>query len=186
MHLGSLFTAAGAYLESRSRGGRFLVRIEDLDRPREVAGAAEEILATLEAFGFEWDGPVIRQSAGSDRYAAALQALTEQGLLFPCTCSRARLTDGAPYPGTCRGNALPPPAGAALRMRVHPGEIIVADRIQGEFRQDLAAAGGDFIVRRRDGLIAYALAVVVDDAEQGVTEVVRGADLLTSTCNVPR
>ena len=181
MHLGSLYTAAGAYLESRSRGGRFLVRIEDLDPPREVTGAAQEILATLEAFGFEWDGPVVRQSARTDLYDAALKALTDQGLLFPCTCSRSQLTDTEPYPGTCRGKAPPPAASAALRVRVPAGEIVVADRIQGEFSQDLAATSGDFIVRRRDGLTAYVLAVVVDDALQGVTEVMRGSDLLAST-----
>lgn len=181
LHLGSLYTAAGAYLESRSHRGRFLVRIEDLDRPREVPGAAGRILATLETFGFEWDGAVMRQSARSDQYAAALQSLTERDLLFACTCSRSQLPGSAPYPGTCRTLRLPSGPGAALRIRVEPDEIVFTDRVQGEFRQDLAATGGDFIVRRRDGPAAYALAVVVDDAAQGVSDVVRGADLLPST-----
>ncbi len=152
-----------------------------MDRPREVPGAADRILATLESFGFEWDGPVMRQSARSDQYAAALQTLAGRGLVFHCACSRARLPDSAPYPGTCRDKQLPPGADTSIRVRVESGEIAVADRIQGEFRQDLAVMGGDFIVRRRDGPAAYQLAVVVDDAAQGVTEVVRGADLLAST-----
>jgi len=179
--LGSLYTAAGAYLDARAHGGRFLLRIEDLDRPREVAGSAARILATLRAFGFEWDGPVVRQHERGERYAAALDALQARGLCFLCGCSRVRRGGETRYPGTCRDRAASAGGRSAVRVRVEPGEIAVFDRLQGIYRQDLAAAAGDFIVKRRDGIIAYVLAVVVDDAAEGVTDVVRGADLLDST-----
>ena len=179
--MGSLYTAAGAYLDARAHGGRFLLRIEDLDRPREIAGSAARMLATLHAFGFEWDGPVVRQRERGERYAAALDALQARGHCFLCACSRPRRGEEARYPGTCRERGVPASTRPAVRVRVEPGEIAVFDRLQGIFRQDLAAAAGDFIVKRRDGIIAYVLAVVVDDAAQGVTDVVRGADLLEST-----
>lgn len=176
-----MYAAAGAYLEARARLGRFLVRIEDLDRPREMPGAAESILATLRAFGFEWDGPVLRQSEHADRYAAAIETLRAAGRLYACDCSRSRLPGSGPYPGTCRGRIDPVMPPHALRVRVDPGAIGLEDRVQGIFCRDLAAVTGDFVVRRRDGIVAYVLGVVIDDAEQGVTDVVRGADLLDST-----
>jgi len=155
--------------------------MEDLDRPREVQGAAAGIVQTLERFGFEWDGPVVRQSERSEYYEAALRRLHAAKLTFACTCSRAQLEDELRYPGTCRLRALPPGPDTAIRLAVEPGRITFADRIQGTFRQDVAAAVGDIVLKRRDQLHAYVLAVVVDDAQQGVTHVVRGADLLDNT-----
>lgn len=135
----------------------------------------------MDAFGFEWDGPVVRQSERIERYDAALDALRARGLLFECRCSRRQLTDETRHPRTCRDRA---PAGrgpAALRVHVESRHIVLSDRIRGLLEQDVAAASGDFIVKRRDGIIAYVLAVVVDDAAQGVTDIVRGADLLDTT-----
>ncbi len=181
LHLGSLYAAAASYLDARANRGRWLVRIEDLDRQREAVGAAQGILNTLEAFGFEWDGEIVRQHDRMEGYAAALQELQSRGLTFPCSCSRLQLEDSIRYPGTCR--ARPPVASVATatRLRVEPARIQFHDRIQGMFRQDVAAAVGDIILKRRDGVIGYILAVVVDDAAQGVTHVVRGADLLDNT-----
>ncbi len=157
------------------------MRIEDIDPPREVPGASGRILATLAAFGFQWPEPVLRQSSRSDAYRQALDALTHQGLTYRCRCSRRELADEPRYPGTCRQRHWPAGEPAALRLAVPAGTVGFSDRIQGEFRQDVAAASGDFILQRRDALFAYALAVVVDDAHQGVTHVVRGADLLDHT-----
>jgi glutamyl-Q tRNA(Asp) synthetase len=179
--LGSLYTAVASFLDARAHGGRWLVRIEDLDRPREVAGAAAGILRTLQAFGFEWDGEVVRQRDRAERYAEALQNLQARDLTFECSCSRLQLEDESRYPGTCR--TRPPAFGlaTATRLRVEPGFILFSDRIQGAYRQDVAVAAGDLILKRRDQVFAYLLAVVVDDAAQGVTHVVRGADLLDNT-----
>jgi glutamyl-Q tRNA(Asp) synthetase len=187
LHFGSLVAAVGSFLEARRHGGRWLLRIEDVDTPRAVAGAAEAIIATLARFGFEWDGDVGWQSARREAYAAALTRLQAAGHAYPCACSRREVADsalardGSPrYPGTCRDGL---PAGRAVRAwRVNAqGVVRFDDAIQGPQREDLAADIGDFIVRRADGLYAYQLAVVVDDAEAGVTHVVRGADLLEST-----
>jgi glutamyl-Q tRNA(Asp) synthetase len=190
LHLGSLLAAAGSYLSARSQAGRWLVRIEDLDRAREVPGAAQRILRTLDLFGFEWDGPVEYQSHRLDRYDSALAALQRNRQIYPCSCSRsqlsrlARTSDGEPvYPGTCRSGPAAP--GQATALRFHTGEpgrhTRFHDRLQGWYEQDVASEVGDFVVRRRDGHAAYQLAVVVDDAAQGVTEVVRGCDLLDNT-----
>lgn len=170
-----------AYLDARANGGRWIVRIEDLDRPREVQGSAAGILATLRAFGFDWDGEVVRQRDRQERYAAALKSLHDRGLTFECSCSRGQLADDGLYPGTCRER--PPQSGmpTATRLRVEADEILFSDRIQGTYRQIVAAAVGDIILRRRDGIIAYVLAVVLDDADQGITHVMRGADLLDNT-----
>ncbi len=157
------------------------MRVEDLDLPRVVPGAADQILRTLQGFGFEWDGAVVRQSEREPRYAAALTALARQHLTYPCSCTRSQLGDESRYPGHCRPGMRDPTAAPAIRLRVEPGNVQFADRIQGVFRQDVARASGDFILRRRDGIPAYVLAAVVDDAEQGVTHVVRGADLLDDT-----
>ncbi len=179
--MGSLYTATASYLDARAHGGRWLVRLEDLDLPRVVPGAAAGILGTLEQFGFEWDGEVVCQSTRTPHYLAALEALRSRGLTFACSCSRSQLAEDERYPGHCR--AAPPVAGAptAIRLLVEPGQVQFSDRIQGTFRQDVAAAVGDVVLRRRDQLFAYLLAVVVDDAAQGVTHVVRGADLLDNT-----
>lgn len=191
LHLGSLLAAAGSYLESRTRGGTWLVRMEDIDRTREVPGAADGILRTLEQFGFEWDGPVERQSDRIPRYAAALRQLEAAGLAYPCTCSRSQLarlsrsSDGEPvYPGTCRAGVVNRTIPAAVRLRTDRAQRVpveIEDRLQGRVIQDVAQDVGDFVIRRRDGYFAYQLAVVVDDADQGITDIVRGCDLLDST-----
>jgi glutamyl-Q tRNA(Asp) synthetase len=153
--------------------------MEDLDREREVAGCAVQQLRTLEAFGLHWDGPVEYQSARSAHYRAALEELQRQGVTFACSCSRRELADEGGYPGTCRaGPQRPGPA--ATRFRVPAGNVSFEDRLQGPLEFALAERG-DVVIRRRDGAFAYQLAVVVDDALQGITDVVRGADLLDST-----
>jgi glutamyl-Q tRNA(Asp) synthetase len=171
--------ALGSYLDARARGGRWLVRMEDLDRGRVLPGAADEILRTLEMFGLHWDGPIEYQSARSGHYRQALEMLSAGGATFECSCSRRERDGESGYPGTCR--AGPRRSGpTATRFRVEDVVVCFEDRLQGrcEFR---LRERGDVIVRRRDGAFAYQLAVVVDDALQGVTDVVRGADLLDST-----
>ncbi|MCC5794722.1 MAG: tRNA glutamyl-Q(34) synthetase GluQRS [Chromatiales bacterium] len=186
LHFGSLVAALASWLDARSAGGAWLLRIEDLDAPRVVPGAEAAILRTLERFGLYWDGQIMRQSARADAYAAALDRLCGMGQLFACSCSRRELADsalpgleGPVYPGTCRGRA--PASGHALRVLAGEATIAFMDRIQGPVSHRLAGEIGDFVVRRGDGLAAYQLAVVVDDAAQGITDVVRGADLLVST-----
>jgi glutamyl-Q tRNA(Asp) synthetase len=162
--------------------------MDDLDATREVPGAADAILRALDAFGFEWDGPVLYQSARKDAYAAALKHIEQLGLVFPCACSRRDIAhsarhgpEGPVYPGTCRRG---PPAGKrprTLRLRVESPPIGFEDAIQGRVDQDLVRDVGDFVLRRADAIHAYQLAVVVDDAFQGITQVVRGADLVLST-----
>lgn len=189
LHFGSLVAAVGSYCAARHAGGRWLLRIEDLDTPRVVPGAADQILATLETLGFRWDGEVLWQSRRQEAYAAALATLAERGLVYPCACSRREILASAPhpgdegpvYPGHCRGGL---PAGRtprALRI-VTPQETIgFTDGVYGWQEQQLACEVGDFVLRRADGLYAYQLAVVVDDAASGINQVVRGADLLGST-----
>jgi glutamyl-Q tRNA(Asp) synthetase len=179
LHLGSLVTALASFLDARAASGRWLVRMEDLDQARVVEGAAAHILETLTAFGLEWDGTVQYQSARAARYADALAQLTRQGLTFHCSCSRRELADIAGYPGTCRA-APARPGPAAVRFRVAEGRVTFTDRVQG-LQEFALAERGDVVVQRRDGEFAYQLAVVVDDAAQGVTDVVRGADLMDST-----
>ena len=181
LHLGSLYTAAASFLDARANGGSWLVRVEDLDGPRVVPGSADAILRTLNRFGLEWDGEVVHQSGRADRYAAALDHLRAHGLTFQCSCSRLQLADDERYPGHCRNGPLKPGTPCATRVRVDDATVQFTDRIQGTFRQNVAAAVGDMLVRRRDQLFAYVLAVVVDDAAQNVTHVVRGADLLDNT-----
>lgn len=188
LHFGSLLAALGSALEAQVQGGRWLLRIEDLDEPRVVPGAADAIIAELRRLGFAWDGEVLRQSSRRERYAEALARLRERGLAYPCGCSRKEIADSslAPdgarrYPGTCRYGLAPGREARAWRLWVEGARIAFDDRIQGRCVQDVGAEVGDFIVMRADGQFAYQLAVVVDDADQGVTEVVRGADLLDST-----
>jgi glutamyl-Q tRNA(Asp) synthetase len=170
-----------SYLDARAHGGRWLLRIEDLDKPREVSGSAAGILRTLELFGFEWDGQIIRQHERGELYEAALLQLAARNLTFACTCSRLQLEDDLRYAGTCRERAVIEGMRTAIRLRIDPGYITFTDRIQGTFRQDVSATAGDIILRRRDQIFAYVLAVVVDDAAQGITHIVRGADLLDNT-----
>jgi glutamyl-Q tRNA(Asp) synthetase len=155
--------------------------MDDLDAPRVVPGSAAGILRTLEGFGFQWDGEVVYQSSRTPSYLAALQTLERRGLTFPCSCSRAQLADEERYPGYCRERPLVENDSTATRLRVDPGFIQFTDRIQGTFRQDVAAAVGDMVLRRRDHLFTYVLAVVVDDAAENISRVVRGADLLDNT-----
>ena len=181
LHLGSLVAAVGSYLDARHHAGRWLVRIEDLDTARVIPGCTAEMLRTLEVFGLHWDGEVELQSQHTDRYAAALDALRSRDLTFECSCSRRELsnTEDTGYPGTCRGGPtrLGP---TATRLRVADCSVQFDDLLQGLCKFELRALG-DPVVRRRDGAFAYQLAVVVDDAGQGITDVVRGADLLDST-----
>ncbi|HSP15157.1 MAG TPA: tRNA glutamyl-Q(34) synthetase GluQRS [Thermoanaerobaculia bacterium] len=191
LHHGSLVAAAGSWLFARAAGGRWLVRMEDLDRPRVVEGADRQILDALRRYGLEWDGEVVYQSQRTHLYDDALRQLREKGQVFDCVCSRSELQRAASapaesdpaeriYPGTCR-NGLPP--GRAARSVRFRGEGVIAldDLVFGHVEEDLAATTGDFVIKRADGVFAYQLAVVVDDEAQGVTQVVRGADLLSST-----
>ncbi|GAB3334000.1 tRNA glutamyl-Q(34) synthetase GluQRS [Marilutibacter aestuarii] len=180
LHPGSLLAALGSWLLARHAGGEWWVRIEDLDPPREVAGAAERQLATLAALGLRPDAPVVRQSDRHALYAAALERLLDQGLAFACHCTRSELaaTHGIHRACVARTRRRQP----AIRLRVPEGSVVsFEDLIQGPRQQDVAREVGDFVLRRADGLWAYQLAVVVDDAHQGITDVVRGADLLDST-----
>jgi len=213
LHFGSLVAAVGSYLEAKTHGGEWLVRMEDLDPPREQPGAAERILRTLEACGMFWDGEPMYQSRREEAYRAALDRLQQQGLVYPCACTRREIADShqtfaptrdahnAPltrasgrgaggegahdgaliYPGTCRNGLARGKTPRAFRVRANHEPIEFEDAVQGKRSQDLAAEVGDFVLLRADGLYAYQLAVVVDDAEQGITDVVRGADLLDST-----
>ncbi len=188
LHFGSLVAATACYLDARARRGKWLIRMEDIDPPREVPGAADDILRTLEAFGFEWDGAVLYQSRRTDAYRAALEQLQQQGDSYPCACSRKEIAQhgrpgamGVIYPGRCRSGLPPGRSARAIRLRTPDRPITFVDAIQGPQRQSVAQEVGDFVIRRADGLFAYQLAVVVDDAWQGVTQVVRGADLLHST-----
>ncbi len=188
LHFGSLVSALGSYLDAKSRGGQWFVRMEDLDTARNVPGAESGILRTLEDFGLAWDGPVLRQSERLAHYEAALADLLAQGLAYPCGCSRRDLHTheaAAPaeprYPGRCRQGLPPGKTIRSFRYKTNEIEYSFHDRLYGFFRQRVDEAVGDFVVRRADGPFAYQLAVVVDDAAQGITDVVRGADLLDST-----
>jgi glutamyl-Q tRNA(Asp) synthetase len=182
LHAGSLVAAVGSWLCARHAGGQWLVRVEDIDPPREVAGSAQAILTALPAFGLEPDGAVIYQSSRIAAYDAAFEQLQRDGLVFPCWCSRSDLAavDGLHRDGHCMAPADPsrPPA---WRIRVPDEEIRFVDELQGPQKQPLREAAGDFVIRRVEGFYSYQLACVVDDAWQGITEVVRGSDLLDST-----
>ena len=188
LHAGSLVAALASWLDARAHGGKWLVRIEDLDPPREIAGAARDIIDTLRAFGMESDEAVAQQSSRGALYQAAFARLQAQGAIYGCACTRSgieqALAAGGPtataYPGTCR-NGTGGRAIRAWRYRVGDGVVGFDDRVAGRIEQDVAHEVGDFVVRRADGLWAYQLAVVVDDAEQRITDVVRGADLLDNT-----
>ena len=191
LHFGSLLAAVGSWLDARAAGGEWLLRVEDLDPPREPPAAAGEILRALEAYGLWWDGARLFQSQRQDAYQEALATLAAAGWTYPCACSRKEIQTanrqrGRPgatsYPGTCR-NLPAAAAGASPIIRIRtPAELLaVEDRLQGRFGQHLYNEVGDFVLRRREGYIAYQLAVVIDDHYQGITDVVRGIDLLDST-----
>jgi glutamyl-Q tRNA(Asp) synthetase len=190
LHLGSLVAAVGSYAMARRAGGLWLLRMEDLDQPRVVPGMADDMLRTLEGLGFRWDGEVVYQSRRFDAYHGALERLIAQGLAYPCGCSRAEIAliasaphgeEGIVYPGICREGISPGKSERAVRVKVYDEMISFEDGVMGRYSQVLSASCGDFVVQRADGPFAYHLAVVVDDAESGVNQVVRGADLLSST-----
>jgi glutamyl-Q tRNA(Asp) synthetase len=188
LHFGSLVAAMASWCDARASSGDWLVRIEDVDQTRSRSGAIDAILATLEAYGFEWDGPVVRQSERGALYASALDDLIGRGMAFACACTRRELELAAPgktgervYPGTCRHGVPAGREGRAWRVAVTDECVRFVDRLQGAQEQRLARDVGDFVLKRADGLFAYQLAAVVDDGLQGVTHVVRGADLLLST-----
>lgn len=182
LHIGSIVAALASYLDARAAHGTWLVRMEDLDPPREQAGAADDILRTLDTLGLHWDEDITYQSTRLDAYQAALQELKRQDLIFSCQCSRQDLGGSQIYPGTCRNrNSHNPSVAAALRCRVPDQEFGFEDRLQGYFSQELTQEVGDFILLRKEGYFAYQLAVVVDDGWQNITDVVRGMDLLDST-----
>ena len=181
LHFGSLIAALGSYLQARARQGKWLVRIEDIDPPREVPGAAETILRQLEHYGFHWDDDVLWQSQRHDAYRERLAWLAEQGLSYNCTCTRARIQSvGGVYDGHCR-TLHNGPENAAVRLIQRSPVTQFTDVLSGTLQADERLAREDFIIHRRDGLFAYNLAVVVDDHFQGVTEIVRGADLVEPT-----
>lgn len=194
MHFGSLVAAVGSYLFAKSDGGAWLVRMEDLDGPRVVPGSADEILRALERYALAWDGEVVYQSSRIAMYVDALGTLRERGLVYDCGCSRADLLRAASapaagdavdaeriYPGTCRDGLPPGKVPRAVRFRAPDRTIAFDDLVRGRVEENVAQQTGDFVVRRADGVFAYQLAVVVDDALQEVTQVVRGGDLLSST-----
>lgn len=179
LHFGSLVAALASYLDARAHNGRWLMRIEDIDPPREQPGAADAILRTLEAFELVWDGPVLYQSQQGERYQHTVNQLLQQGLAYPCQCSRKQLKGHTVYPNSCRKNPPPPEAECAIRLKT-AGTFAIDDRIQGHCHWPMNQVG-DFIIQRRDRLFAYQLAVVLDDHYQGVNQVVRGYDILEST-----
>ncbi|OOZ35894.1 tRNA glutamyl-Q(34) synthetase GluQRS [Solemya velesiana gill symbiont] len=189
LHFGSLVAALGSYLDARCNNGQWLMRMEDIDPPREKPGAADDILRTLEAFGFEWDGEVLYQSSRQAVYLETIYRLMADDHAYDCGCSRREVAEaelegieGTRYPGTCRTGAQADRENLAVRLHTdHPTPIAFKDRICGHVRQVVEDDIGDFIIRRSDGLFAYQLAAVVDDAYQGINQVVRGADLLIST-----
>jgi glutamyl-Q tRNA(Asp) synthetase len=191
LHSGSLVAAVGSWLMAKSAGGRWLLRMDDLDTPRQVPGMADDILRTLEDFGLEWDGEVTWQSRHREIYQRAFEQLQQQGMVYPCGCSRREIAQTAsaphsdentvPYPGTCRNGMRPGAQVRSWRVRVTDAELCFKDHRRGRICQDLCQGCGDFALRRGDGEFAYQLAVVVDDALTGVNQVVRGDDLLVST-----
>ena len=181
LHFGSLVAAVASFLNAKSRGGRWLIRVEDIDPPREVPGSADRILQSLQRFGMRADAPVLFQGQRKEQHRAAADELLAKDLAFRCGCSRRDLPPSGIYPGTCRNGIPPGKSPRAIRLRVDDQPICFADRIQGKICENLLETVGDFVIWRADDLPAYQLAVVVDDASQEVSEVVRGFDLLGST-----
>lgn len=188
LHFGSLIAALGSYLQAKSQQGQWLIRIEDIDETRTVPQSDSHILSTLDNFGFEWDQTVIYQSQRKELYQHYLQQLTAKQLVYACDCSRAKLKKklinsprSGVYPGICRNKKLKPGKETALRCLAQTQKIEFNDQVQGTYSVDLAEDCGDFIIKRRDGFFAYQLVVAIDDAEQGITDIVRGADLLSAT-----
>jgi glutamyl-Q tRNA(Asp) synthetase len=191
LHLGSLVAALGSYILAKKSGGNWLLRIEDLDLPRVIPGIADDMLATLDTLGFEWDGEVLYQSRRTEFYQAAVEVLISRGLAYSCGCTRGEIAmistaqpdsgESLVYPGVCRDGIPPGKVERALRVKVYDDVNSFEDLVMGHYSQVLAASCGDFVIQRADGPFAYHLAVVVDDAQSGVNQVIRGADLLFST-----
>jgi glutamyl-Q tRNA(Asp) synthetase len=181
LHSGSLIAALASFLDARSAQGKWLIRIEDTDPPREQTGASTEILRALDAHQLHWDDEVVYQSQRSAIYQAATRSLIEQQQAFYCSCSRLQLKHHDIYPGTCRQQSQPTTLPASVRILCQNSRIVFEDRIQGRQSQNLSQDIGDFVIFRKDGLPAYQLATAIDDAEQGITHVMRGHDLLDST-----
>lgn len=181
LHFGSLLAALASYLDARSVNGKWLLRVEDTDPLREPKGAQDAILRTLEAYGFTWDGEIIKQSQRHSIYQEIIDQLIKDQLAYYCDCSRTQLKDYAIYPNTCRSTSHKNPLHSAIRIKVDEQIYSFIDRVQGKFSQQLNNELGDFIIKRKDQCYAYQLAVVVDDALQGITDIVRGADLLDNT-----
>lgn len=190
LHFGSLIAAVASFLDAQAHAGAWLVRMEDVDASRNVPGAADDILTTLDAFGFEWEGEVLWQSTRHEAYGEALGRLKADGLAYACACSRKEIAElagqqaidgGLVYPGTCRLGMRAGRAARAWRLQVDSADIVFEDRLQGCISQQLERDVGDFVLLRADGLFAYQLAVTVDDHFQGISDIVRGADLLAST-----
>lgn len=181
LHFGSLLAATGSFLQARANDGAWLVRIEDIDPPREIPGAAKSQLETLARFGMFSDEPVVYQSRSSALHESALERLRACGLAFDCACSRRDLPDSGIYPGTCRDSIPPGKTARSVRFRVPSAPIEIIDRVFGASSHSLMETCGDFVIRRADGLFAYQLAVVADDIAAGITEIVRGHDLLDSS-----
>ncbi len=180
LHFGSVIAAVASCLQAKSQGGQWLVRMDDIDTPRNQTGADSVILKSLEILGLHWDGKVVYQTHRQEAYQHALNLLSEQNLIYRCRCTRKQLK-GHSYPGTCRHKNYKPDKQHALRLITNKESIRFIDQIQGNYQQTLETDIGDFIVRRADNIVAYHIATVVDDAAQGITEIVRGADLLDST-----
>ena len=181
LHFGSLLAALGSFLNARSRNGEWLVRIENIDPPREIAGAGQAQIEALARHGMESDRDVVWQIDSMPVHERVIEGLLERGLAFPCGCTRADLPDSGVYPGTCRTGLPRGRRARAIRLRVDDQNVAFDDAVQGPCLRSPATECGDFVIRRADGLIAYQLAVVVDDASAGVTEVIRGSDLIEST-----
>jgi glutamyl-Q tRNA(Asp) synthetase len=188
LHFGSMVAAVGSFLDAKSRGGTWLVRIDDLDPPRVAPGAVDSILRCLEAFRMCWDGEVVLQSRRGEAYHAALHQLRNRNKVYPCGCSRREIDDagiagveGAVYPGTCRDGLPPGREARTFRLRTQGADVEFTDQLQGPVRQQIETDIGDFVLYRADHVFAYHLACAVDDAAQGITHVVRGADLIAST-----
>lgn len=182
LHFGSLVSAVGSFLQAKCPGGRWLLRIEDIDPPREVVGSSDEIIGDLRRLGMLADEPVLYQSSRASAYQTAVDLLLEKGLAYPCACSRKDLPSSGIYPGTCRNGIPNGKVSRAVRFRLDASVCVFDDTLQGLISESTASACGDFVIHRADGLYAYQLAVVIDDHFQGVTQIVRGADLLDSTC----
>jgi glutamyl-Q tRNA(Asp) synthetase len=182
LHFGSLLAALASYLDARANQGKWLLRVEDLDPPREPAGSAELILQQLQEFGMEWDDTVLYQSSRLDAYEEVIDKLQDKGLCYPCDCTRPQIREmGLVYNGSCRDRSTPPDMPYALRLKTGALKLGFDDEIQGHFAQQIEGEVGDFVIRRKDKQFAYQLAVVVDDEFQNITHVVRGWDLLDST-----